>query len=459
MNKFRRVISIVVLCMATCTIFAQDVVSLVVSGEGKDKNEATQNALRSAIEQTLGTFVSANTTILNDQLVADEVVSLSSGNIKKYNYITENRLPNGNSYVTLSVEVALKKLVSYAKSKGSECEFAGAAFGANIKQYKFYLESSRKVLNNLRLQCVEMAPFLYDYELEVGEPQIDGTVEFTVKVLANENTNTFGDLIINTLEAIEFDSIYAKQLESMGVETVAVSFHARGGFLKKYELWDSLRRCYYNDWWRKKTLYFERKLGTNKYFPEELYSPIHPWGYIKDNGTPIEITIGDHSIETSSVYVHKDSNSFLRIVSRLQVLSYGNFIIRDNLGNEYYVTDDYVTDDSGISDHYYYSPDALIRNIVFGYGYGGKYECDYQKNRTCYSFDYESDVGNHRYSVWKKKAFYEYEYKGRAYSHAIINTDYTKGEQCFEVHLKVKIPLDTLMNISKFTVERKETKF
>ncbi|MCQ2381659.1 MAG: LPP20 family lipoprotein [Acidaminococcaceae bacterium] len=222
--------------MATCTSFAQDVVSLVVSGEGKDKNEATQNALRSAIEQTFGTFVSANTTILNDQLVADEVVSLSSGNIKKYNYITENRLPNGNSYVTLSVEVALKKLVSYAKSKGSECEFAGATFGANVKQYKFYLESSRKVLNNLRLQCVEMAPFLYDYELEVGEPQMDGTVEFTVKVLANENTKIFGDLIINTLEAIEFDSIYAKQLEAMGVKTVAVSFHARGGFLKKYEL-------------------------------------------------------------------------------------------------------------------------------------------------------------------------------------------------------------------------------
>ena len=84
MNKFRRFISIVVLCMATCTICAQNEVSLVVSGEGKNKEEATFNALRSAIEQAYGTFVSANTTILNDQLVADEIVSLSSGNIKKY---------------------------------------------------------------------------------------------------------------------------------------------------------------------------------------------------------------------------------------------------------------------------------------------------------------------------------------------------------------------------------------
>ena len=45
-----------------------------------------------------------------------------------------------------------------------------------------------------------MAPFLYDYELEVGEPQMDGTVEFTVKVLANENTKIFGDLIITNVD-------------------------------------------------------------------------------------------------------------------------------------------------------------------------------------------------------------------------------------------------------------------
>lgn len=443
----KKIFFLVLFC-AAISVWAQNDVTLVVSGEGKDKNEATQNALRSAIEQTFGTFVSANTTILNDQLVADEVVSLSSGNIKKYNYITENRLPNGNSYVTLSVEVALKKLVSYAKSKGSECEFAGATFGANVKQYKFYLESSRKVLNNLRLQCVEMAPFLYDYELEVGEPQMDGTVEFTVKVLANENTKTFGDLIINTLEAIEFDSIYAKQLESMGVKTVAVSFHALEGFLKKYELWDSLLSCHYNNRLQEKTLYFERKLGTNKYFPKELYSPKYSGGYhIEDNGTPIKITEGDYSIETSSVYVHEDSNSFLRIVSRLQVLSYGNFIIRDNLGDEYYVTDKYYN---------CYSPDALIRNILFGCcdGYSHSHSDGGYSDRGGYAYG-----SGRRWWVVKNYVFYEYGYNGRTYSHAIINTDYTKGEQCFEVHLKVKIPLDTLMNISKFTVERKETKF
>ena len=53
---------------------AADDITLVVDGEGKDKTEATKNALRSAIEQSYGTFVSANTVILNDELVKDEIV-------------------------------------------------------------------------------------------------------------------------------------------------------------------------------------------------------------------------------------------------------------------------------------------------------------------------------------------------------------------------------------------------
>ena len=84
MMTLKQILAIIALCMATCALWAQNEVSLVVSGEGQDKEEATLKALRSAIEQAYGTFVSANTTVLNDQLVVDEIVSLSSGNIQKY---------------------------------------------------------------------------------------------------------------------------------------------------------------------------------------------------------------------------------------------------------------------------------------------------------------------------------------------------------------------------------------
>ena len=62
-------------------------VSLIVTGEGATKEEATNNALRSAVEQAFGVFVSANTEILNDELIKDEIATISSGNIKSLGWI------------------------------------------------------------------------------------------------------------------------------------------------------------------------------------------------------------------------------------------------------------------------------------------------------------------------------------------------------------------------------------
>ena len=71
-----------------------DEVTLVVSADGATKEEATKVALRSAIEQAYGTFVSANTTILNDEMVKDEIVTLSTGNVKTYQICTKQRCYN-----------------------------------------------------------------------------------------------------------------------------------------------------------------------------------------------------------------------------------------------------------------------------------------------------------------------------------------------------------------------------
>ena len=43
---------------------AQDEITLMVSADGVTKAEATKSALRSAIEQAYGAFVSSNTSIL-----------------------------------------------------------------------------------------------------------------------------------------------------------------------------------------------------------------------------------------------------------------------------------------------------------------------------------------------------------------------------------------------------------
>jgi hypothetical protein len=64
----------------TISAYAQvdKTVTLVVSGQGKTQDEARQVALRSAIEQAFGAFISSKTEILNDNLVKDEIVSVAN---------------------------------------------------------------------------------------------------------------------------------------------------------------------------------------------------------------------------------------------------------------------------------------------------------------------------------------------------------------------------------------------
>ncbi|MBQ1281361.1 MAG: hypothetical protein IIY16_03855, partial [Oscillospiraceae bacterium] len=111
---------------------------------GATKEEATANALRSAIEQAFGTFVSANTQILNDDIVKDEIATISSGNIQEYSELGCITLPNGHKSVSLSATVSIGNLVSYAKSKGSSAEFAGSVFAMNMKMRKLNAENEKK---------------------------------------------------------------------------------------------------------------------------------------------------------------------------------------------------------------------------------------------------------------------------------------------------------------------------
>ena len=169
-----KVFLLALLIMNVFQVSAQnkDEVTLVVSADGATKDEAVKTALRSAIEQAYGTFVSANTTILNDELVKDEIVTISNGNIKNYNEVSSNQLPNGHTYVTLKVTVSISRLVSYAKSKGASTEFAGAAFAMNMKMKELNKKNEMAVLENLLVQMKQMLPYAFDRKLVIGTPKL-----------------------------------------------------------------------------------------------------------------------------------------------------------------------------------------------------------------------------------------------------------------------------------------------
>ena len=200
-------------------------VKLVASGEGMTETEAVHNALRSAIEQTYGVFVSANTDILNDDLVKDEVVTVSSGNIHSYKTLGCVELENGNKSVQVEAVVSVSSLVDFAKAKGASCEFAGAVFGANIKMINLNKVNAEKALEHLYEQLNAIASNMYDYELNVGEPKVDGNIEITVLVKANENYKQFTDIVYNTLTSLSSNNV--GQLDAMNVKYTKAAIDKR----------------------------------------------------------------------------------------------------------------------------------------------------------------------------------------------------------------------------------------
>lgn len=198
-----------------------DDVELVVAGEGPTKDEATKAALRGAIEQAFGTFVSSNTKILNDELVKDEIVTVSSGNIKNYTILSDCEL-DGTWSVTIQTTVSVGKLIKYVQSKGAEAELAGATFAMNVKMKELYKYNQYTALVNLRKQLKPLISTSFDFELNISEPTggtyggYDIPVFITVK--ANKNAEACYQLYHNTLSALSVPKEEGRLIKNGGKE-------------------------------------------------------------------------------------------------------------------------------------------------------------------------------------------------------------------------------------------------
>ena len=165
---FKLIVAIMIMAIAIDAHAAKNEdVTLIVTSDGTTKDEAIKNALRSAIEQTYGVFVSANTDILNDEVVSDEIATVASGNIKSYKELSVSQSETGAT-VTLEAVVSVGKLISYAKSKGADVDFDGASMFADIQLQELYKLNEEKAIENIVKQTKEIFKEGVDYKLNIS---------------------------------------------------------------------------------------------------------------------------------------------------------------------------------------------------------------------------------------------------------------------------------------------------
>ena len=178
-------------------------ISLVTTGSGDTKDEATKNALRNALEQTYGAFVSSNSQVVNDELVREEIVSISTGNIVSYEELSY--VDSNPKQVTVNAVVSITRLQNYAQNKGMSAELAGNTFAMNLKMEELNKKNQDVALKHLLEQTQIMAQNLFDYEIRVGDPEKTPNgvqVPVTIQILANDNTLAYYEYFHKTLSSI-----------------------------------------------------------------------------------------------------------------------------------------------------------------------------------------------------------------------------------------------------------------
>lgn len=226
-------------------------VQLVVVADGATKDLAIQSALRTAIEQTFGTFVSSHTEILNDSLVKDEIATVASGNIKEFKCLSENYV-DGKYFVNVQAVVSTSNLVNYTKSKGGTVELAGAAFAANMRLKELYAKNEIKAIQNLVAQLAEVAPMMFDYSIEIGEITAYENNPFNeddrsykcpvvIKRAANANAKLMNEMLLTTLKSLSMTryEYYRDEKIGMAGDIVGVST-GYPGYEFKRAFWESV---------------------------------------------------------------------------------------------------------------------------------------------------------------------------------------------------------------------------
>jgi hypothetical protein len=253
MKSIKKTITLLIFLLSSFTGFSQTNkdVTITSSGRGKTQENAKQAALRSAIEQAFGAFISSKTEMFNDQIVADQMSSVSSGNIKSYELLNESQLPDSSWGVTIKAVVSVDKLTSFVEAKGVAIEIKGGMFVLNIKQQLLNEEGEIKAVNDMVGLLHEPMQTSFDYIIKSSEPKsLDAEsknweIPLEVKATANKNIDFCANYCMKTLGAISLssDEVTSYQSLNKAVFPIVVNYNgvAKTFYLRKESSLNALK--------------------------------------------------------------------------------------------------------------------------------------------------------------------------------------------------------------------------
>jgi hypothetical protein len=236
-KRFKNILLIIFILLVTTNVFSQiddKDVSITASGSGKTLEDAKQSALRGATEQAFGAFISTKTEMFNDQVVADQMASVSSGNIKSYEVLNEAQLPDGSWGVTLKTIVSVDKLTSFVEAKGIAIEIKGGMFALNIKQQLLNEQGEIKAVSEMVGLLHEPMQISFDYVIKSSNPKSldeeskNWEIPLVVTATTNKNIDFCADYCLKTLATLSLSAEEVSSYQSLNKAVFPVVINYNG---------------------------------------------------------------------------------------------------------------------------------------------------------------------------------------------------------------------------------------
>ena len=183
-----------------------DEIQLQTNGYGANENEAIMDALRMAVENAYGVFINTSTTIINDQLIEDEIKSLGKGNIIDYTIISQSKINNTYS-VNLKSTVSLSKMMEFGKNSGQEINFNGGLFARNLKLQELYEKNEYSIIKNFIRELNQIYKTVFDYSITYTNPVLGSSGRYKVDIQVNTHVNYNSKNIEKILRDLKFISM------------------------------------------------------------------------------------------------------------------------------------------------------------------------------------------------------------------------------------------------------------
>jgi len=213
---------------------------IITVGSGTTLETATKNALRSALEQSFGAFITSKSVVMDDLLKEDEITSITSGCIKKYNVISSFRVSDNVIEATVESEVTKSYVKQYIESKGYEVNFEGNLYAINLENIKINEESEKRVIENLNKISQKLLVNIFSFKIVGSTPKfIDNDfygISVWTQTIPNDNFKQYTNFLLKTYSSISLDNKQIKELKFYNKPHFAYKIKDLDGKINTYYL-------------------------------------------------------------------------------------------------------------------------------------------------------------------------------------------------------------------------------